>query len=240
MTTLARIAIAALLALITSSCAFDINFGEGKRGNGQVVEESRKVTDEFTEVYASEGLDVFVTQGDRFSINVEADENIIDLIGTDIRDGRLKIHAIENIGRATKNVHVTLPTINALTTSSGADLIGQNTISASKIELEASSGSDLEVEVDAREVSAETSSGADIKVSGRTETLYADASSGSDIKARGLIAKRCTADASSGADISVNVSETLTADASSGADISYTGDASVQKKKSVSGSVHKY
>ncbi len=240
MTTLARIAIAALLALFTSSCAFDINFGEGKRGNGQVVEESRTVSEDFTAVYASEGLDVFVTQGSDFSINVEADENIIDLIGTDIRDGRLKIHAIENIGRATKNVYVTLPNVSALETSSGADLIGQNTITATKIELEASSGSDLEVEVNAAEVVAETSSGADIKVSGRTEVLYADASSGSDIKARGLLAKRCDADASSGADISVNVSESLTADASSGADISYTGDATVQKKKSVSGSVHKY
>ena len=240
MTTLARMAIAALLALFTSSCAFDISFGEGKRGNGQVVEESRKVTDEFTTVYASEGLDVFVTQENEFSINVEADENIIDLIGTDVRDGRLKIHAIENIGRATKNIYVTLPEISALETSSGADLIAQNTIKANKIELEASSGSDLEVEVDANEVIAETSSGADIKVSGRTDVLYADASSGSDIKARSLIAKRCTADASSGADIAVNVSESLTADASSGADISYTGDASVQKRKSVSGSVHKY
>lgn len=240
MTTLARIAIAALLALFTSSCAFDINFGEGKRGNGQVVEESRKVTDEFNMVHASEGLDVFVTQGNEFSINVEADENIIDLIGTDIRDGRLKIHAIENIGRATKNIYVTLPEVTSLSTSSGADLIAQNTIKARKIELDASSGSDLEVEVDAEEVSADTSSGADIKLSGRTNVFYADASSGSDIKARDLMAKRCTADASSGADISVNVSESLTADASSGADISYTGDANVQKKKSASGSVHKY
>ncbi len=240
MTTLAKIAIAILLALFTSSCAFDISFGEGKRGNGQIVEESREVTEDFTVVYASEGLDVFVTQGSDFSINVEADENIIELIGTDIRDGRLKVHAIENIGRATKNVYVTLPVVDALETSSGADLIAQNTITSDKIELEASSGSDLEVEVDASEVVAETSSGADIKVSGRTDMLYADASSGSDIKARGLLAKRCNADASSGADISVNVSESLVADASSGADISYTGEASVQKKKSVSGSVHKY
>jgi len=240
MTTLAKMAIAALLALFTSSCAFDISFGEGKRGNGQVVEESRKVTDEFTAVYASEGLDVFVTQGNTFSINVEADENIIDLIGTDIRDGRLKVHAIENIGRATKKVYVTLPEVTSLHTSSGADLIAQNTIKTTKIELDASSGSDLEIEVDADEVTANTSSGADIKLSGRTNVLYADASSGSDIKARSLMAKRCTADASSGADISINVSESLMADASSGADISYTGDASVQKKKSVSGSVHKY
>ncbi len=240
MTTLVRMAVAALLALFMSSCAFDINFGDGKRGNGQVAEESRRISDGFTAVYASEGIDVFVTQGDDFKILVEADENIIDLIGTDIKDGRLKIHAIENIGRATKNVYVTLPRVTALKSSSGADLIAQNVIKADKIELDASSGSDIEVELVANEVMADASSGADIKVSGKTETLYADASSGSDIKARTLTAKRCNADASSGADISVNVSEALTADASSGADISYTGEASVTKKKSVSGSVHKY
>ncbi|MET1259861.1 MAG: DUF2807 domain-containing protein [Flavobacteriaceae bacterium] len=240
MTTLARIAIALLLALFTSSCAFDVNFGNGKRGNGQIVEETREISGDFTAIYASEGLDVFVIQDDEFKILVEADENIIDLIGTDIRDGRLKIHAIENIGRATKKVYVSLPEVTSLETSSGADLIAQNVIEADKLELEASSGSDLQAEVVANEVIAQTSSGADIKVSGKTDLLYADASSGSDIRARNLVAKRCNADASSGADISVNVSESLVADASSGADISYTGEASVQKKKSVSGSVHKY
>ncbi|MBT8238902.1 MAG: DUF2807 domain-containing protein [Croceitalea sp.] len=239
MTTLARIAIAALMALFATSCV-DFNFGEGKRGNGQVVEESRVISEDFTSITASEGLDVYVTQGSEFNIMVEADENVIDLIGTDIRDGRLRIHALENIGRATKNIYVTLPEIDALDSSSGADLIAQNTIEADKIELDASSGSDLEVTVNANEVVANASSGADIKVSGTTDMLFADASSGSDIKARDLVAKRCNADASSGADISVNVTEQLTADASSGADISYTGNASVQKKKSVSGSVHKY
>ncbi len=240
MTTLARIAIAFLLAIFASSCQMDINFGNGKRGNGQVVEETRKVTEDFTVVSASEGLDVFVTQDKDFKIAVEADENIIDLIGTDIKDGKLRIHAIENIGRATKKVYVSLPEVTGLRSSSGADLIVQNVIEAEKIELDASSGSDLHVELIASEVSADASSGADIKVAGKTDVLYADASSGADIRARELIAKKCNADASSGSDISVNVSETLTADASSGADISYTGEANVHTKKSVSGSVHKY
>lgn len=240
MTTLARIAIAVLLALFASSCVMDINFGNGKKGNGQVVEETRKVTEEFTVVSASEGLDVFVTQDQDFKIEVEADENIIDLIGTDIRDGKLRIHAIENIGRATKKVYVSLPEITGLKSSSGADLIAQNVIESEKLELDASSGSDLHVELVAVEVSADASSGADIKVSGKVDVLYADASSGADIRGRELLAKTCNADASSGAGISVNVSESLTADASSGADISYTGDAKVHTKKSVSGSVHKY
>ncbi len=239
MTTLAKITIAFLMALFLSSCAFDISFGDGKKGNGVVQKDQREVTGEFTVVSASEGLDVYVTQADDFEITVEADENIIDLIGTDIEDGRLKIHAIENIGRATKKVHVSLPRITALKSSSGADLMAQGIIKADKIALDASSGSDLEIELIADEVEADTSSGADIKISGEANLFYADASSGSDIKARDFMVKVCNADASSGADISLNVSETLTADASSGADISYSGEATVNKKKSVSGSVRK-
>lgn len=240
MTTLAKITIALIMALIMSSCVFDVNFGAGKKGNGEVVKDKREVTDDFTVVSASEGLDVFVTQGSDYEISVEADENIIDLIGTDIRDGKLKVHAIENIGRATKKVYVTLPEVTGLNASSGADLVSQGAIEADMISLDASSGADLRVELTADEVDADTSSGADIRISGEANLFYADASSGSDIKAKDFLVKRCHADASSGADITINVSESLTADASSGADISYTGEASVQKKKSVSGSVHKY
>ena len=239
MTTLARIAIAIVMSLFASSCMFDVNFGPGKKGNGQVVEESREVSDDFTEVSAAEGLDVFVTQADDFKISVEADENVIDLIATDIRDGRLKIHTTENIGRATKNIYVSLPEVTAVSSSSGADLVVQNVLEVDQLEVDASSGSDIEIEVNAREINANTSSGADIKISGKTEMLYADASSGSDIRAKRLEAKSCNANASSGADIDVNVSESLIADASSGADISYSGEPSVKKSKSASGSVRK-
>ncbi len=240
MATLARIIIGLILSLLASSCMLDMNWGSGKRGNGVVVEETRNVNEDFTAVSASEGLDVYVTQGGGFDIRIEADENIIDLIGTDIRDGELKIHAIENIGRATKNIYVTLPEVTGLSASSGSDLRVEGTIETASIRLDASSGADLVATVMADEVEADCSSGADIRVSGRANLFYADASSGSDIKAGDLETRQCHANASSGADIRVYVSESLTADASSGADIHYSGDASVQTKKSVSGSVHKY
>jgi hypothetical protein len=239
MTTLARITIAFLIAVFLSSCAFDMNW-EGKKGNGVVVEDERHVESEFTMVTASEGIDVFVTQANDFEIHLEADENIIDLIGTDIRDGELRIHAIENIGRATKKVYVSLPMITNLESSSGAELTVKDVIEADKLSLSASSGSDLHIVVNADEVEADTSSGADIHISGEANIFHADASSGSDIKARDFQVKTCYADASSGADISVHVSQNLTADASSGGNISYDGEASVKKNKAVSGSVHKY
>lgn len=240
MTTLARLSIGLILALLLSSCVFDIPFGEGRRGNGVIAEDRREVREEFTVVKSSEGIDVYVTQASDFEIRVEADENVIDLIGTDIKDGTLRVHAIENIGRATKKVYVSLPRVTGLEASSGSDLIAQNRITGERINLDASSGANISAEIEADELDASSSSGADIRISGTANSLVASASSGSDIKARDLEAKRGRASASSGADISINVSESLTAEASSGGDISYSGDPELHHKKSVSGGVHKY
>ncbi len=242
MTTLARITIAFILALILSSCGFDINFGDfgpGIKGNGVVVEENREITADFTEISASEGLEVTVTQANNFEITVEGDENIIDLIGTEIKNGKLRIHAIENIGRATKKVHVSLPKITALRSSSGANLSTENEINTDNLEIDASSGALVRIDVTAEAIDIDASSGANLDLSGSAQKAYIDGSSGANINAKKLFTTDCNAEASSGANIGINVSESLTADASSGGNISYSGDATVQKKKSVSGSVHR-
>lgn len=226
-------------SLLFTSCAFDINFGEGKKGNGNVISQTRNVSNYFTGVEASEGLNVYVTQDNATNIRIEADENVIDLIRTDVRNGVLVVHTEQSIGRATKNIYVSMPTIERLKSNSGADLYSQGIITAERIALNVSSGADLEVEVKATHVEADASSGADIKVSGTATSLTADASSGSDIKASNLEVKRCTADASSGADIRVNVTETLTAEASSGGDVRYSGNPTVNSNKSSAGSVRK-
>lgn len=243
MTTLVRIAVAALLALILSSCNFDINLGDfttGKKGNGKVVKETRKISGAFTQVSASEGLMVYVTQADDFKIDVEADENIIDLIGTDIENGKLRIHARENIGTATKKIYVSLPEVTALKSSSGAQLQGEKTIKGERLEVDGSSGALIQLELMASNIEIDASSGANLTISGDTDRAEVNVSSGGNINAKELRTKSCDAEASSGGNIKIQVSETLTADASSGGNIGYSGNPKMQEKKSVSGSVHRY
>ena len=240
MTTLAKILITILMSIFFLSCNFDI-IGPGKRGNGKVTDESRNVSESFTAVKASEGLDVYITQGNSAGIVVEADENIIDLIRTDIRDGVLRIHTEKPIGRAkSKKVHVTMPEITKLSASSGADLETKGLINADKLVIDSSSGADIIVMVKASEVECNASSGSDIRVSGTAETLIADANQGSDIRAGDLEVKNCTAEASSGSDITVNASEEINARASGGGDVKYAGNPNVVKKRaSFSGNIKK-
>ncbi|WP_046757030.1 head GIN domain-containing protein [Kordia jejudonensis] len=239
MITIARFITIAIIGLLVSSCNF--SFDTGKVGNGNVVSEERDADETFTQVKASEGMDVYITQSNTQSIEVEADENIISLIATDINNGVLTIHAKENIGRAkSKKVYVSLPEIDKIVSSSGADVYSTDILVTEDLVVKSSSGADVKIEVKATSVSCSTSSGADIKISGTADSLRADASSGSDIQAKNLEVKTCDASASSGADVTVNTSDRLVANSSSGGDVHYYGNPeSVSKNKSVSGGVHK-
>ena len=234
-----NIIIATGAALILSACNFNINTGEN--GNGKVVTQERQVTADFTEVRGSAGLDVYLTQGTENKIVVEADENLLQFIETDIQNGRLHVTTSENIGQSkAKNVYVTFKDINTVEASSGAEVTANSVIKSQALNLSSSSGAELEVEVFAQDLIAKTSSGADLKISGKASNFQADASSGSELEAKNLLVINCKSEASSGAEITVNVQEKLETNVSSGGSINYYGNPiSVNSNQSHSGSVKK-
>lgn len=222
-------------------CACNINITSGENGNGNVVTQEREITGDFSEVSGSAGLDVYLSQGNENKIVVEADENLLPLIETEVEAGKLSVTTNQNIGRSkAKKVYVTFKEINAVEASSGAEVTGNSVIKSQNLSLKCSSGADLEVEIFAEEVTAKASSGAEMKVAGTATMLRADASSGSELDAKDLMVLNCAAEASSGAEITVNVKEKLETHVGSGGDINYYGNPlSVNSNKSHSGSVNK-
>lgn len=239
MTTLTKIIVTTLLSVLLMSCNFDMNFGV--KGDGNVTSTDRELNSSFNAIEVSRGLDVFLTQGDSESIRVQADENLQSIIITEIENGVLNIYAKENISSAaSKKVIVNFKNLDEISASSGSDVVSKSIITTDKLEINTSSGSDVELEVNVESLICESSSGSDIKLSGTTNTFRAEASSGSDIKAAKLEALTTQAEANSGADITVNTSKELTARANSGGDIKYYGNPEkVQKSDGPSGSITK-
>jgi len=233
-----KIVLALFILITTTSC---INGGFGIKGNRNVVSEDRKITADFTEIKVSQGIQVFLTQGNDININVEADENIIDLLITEVKGDVLKIYFDKNVSRAkAKNVYLTIDKITGIKVSSGAHVKSEGVIRAKNLDLSSTSGSGLKLNINASKVTCSTSSGANVKLTGETEHFSGSSSSGSNINANNLIAKTSKASASSGAGISLFASETLNATASSGGNISYKGNPeTVNKSKSSGGSISK-
>jgi len=241
MTTLTKIIVTTLLSFCLFSCNFDIKFNSGVDGNGKVTIEDRTVTEPFSSIRATEGLDVYLTQATNSKITVEADENLQELILVEVNDDVLKIHTKKNIGRSeSKKVLVHFKDISSITGTSGSNVKSTNTINAKHLHVRGSSGSNLTLDVGTEVLECSTSSGCNLKLSGNTIKLITDASSGSDIEAENLNAESTNAQASSGANISVNTSDALVAKASSGGNISYYGNPkSVEKSDGVSGNISK-
>ena len=239
MSTLVRVVITSILGIIMLSCNFSMDFGPGVDGDRNVVTMDRDISSDFESIKVSQGLDLYITQSNDVSLSVEADENLHDLIMTEVENGVLRIYTSENIRRAaSRKINLSISDISAIKATSGSDVFSTNTIDVDQLELNCTSGADMELDVKTNTLNAHSTSGSDIKLSGTTRLLVAEATSGSDIKASNLKAETSKVKATSGADISVNTSKELTARATSGADIRYSGNPEkVNKSDSSSGSV---
>ena len=194
------------------------------RGDGDVVKKERTASS-FDGIRVSTGIDVFLKQGDKESITVEADENLHEYIMTEVRDGVLHVYTDANIREAEmKRVYVTMREIRSLKTSSAGNIIGETPLKGDDIEIGASSAGDIKVEIYGKNVEVDISSSGDVKLSGEAESLNADLSSAGDLEAYELKVKEAEVNVSSAGDARINVSEKLVARASSAGDVSYQGN----------------
>lgn len=228
--------VAILVALVVASCQYSIDLGDSIKGSGNVISENRPVNGDFTGIEVSRGIDVIVSQSNIKSIEVKADDNIIGHISTEIKNSVLTITLDKNVKNlSSKKVFVTLPNFESLRTTSGSSISSKNTLVVKSIEVKSSSGSEINIEVEAEKISCESSSGSEIKLEGKAIKLEASSSSGSEIEAQNLLANDITANSSSGSSIELHPIVSLNAKASSGSDITYYNNPKSLTKKSSSG-----
>lgn len=132
-------------------------------------------------------------------------------------------------------VIVTMPTLDRVEASSGADLtIGA--FNLEKLSLEASSGADIHAaDIKVGSIKLDASSGATLSITGTCDSLNGQASSGADIWASELECADGVIDVSSGADIDANITNRVNVDASSGGTVNIIGSPETIKTENSSG-----
>lgn len=224
------------LALGISSCIFSPTI----KGNGNVVEQERHLSD-FDKIKASRGMNVYITQGTQTQVLVKADENLLEVIKTEVVGDVLEVKATSNIRNAKeKKVYVTLPEVELIKASAGSNVFSENEISSKNLEISASAGSNMHLSIKTQEASVSASAGSNISLEGEAENFYGKASAGANIKAGELKTSNTEAKVSAGANIWINTKSKLQASANSGGNVFYTGDpANTEINKSSGGNVIK-
>jgi hypothetical protein len=196
---------------------FSFNFG-GVHGSGSMKSETRDVSG-FSAVDVSGAFEVEIVAQKEFSVEVEADDNLLELIRTEVDGDTLKIKSEKSIksGNPLK-IRITAPNIASL------DLSG-----ASKVNLTNLSNESL---------SLDSSGASKIKIEGTTKTFDVEMSGASKLEAENLKAENVSVDSSGASSAYVYVTGELKCDLSGATNVTYSGSPkNVQKKTSGASSV---
>jgi hypothetical protein len=205
-----RTLLAGAALLYAGSAAADLHdiFGdmEGLRGSGVIKTETRQV--EPFEVIESKGsIDLDIHIGPQLSVAVEADDNLLDLVRTEVSGGVLEVDSRKGNWSSHHNivVHVTLPQLSALGISGSGDakLSGMN-------------GGKLGVKI--------VGSG-DLSASGRVDELHLVIKGSGDAKLEQLAADAVLVRIDGSGDATVNAAKSIDATIHGSGDVRWHGTA---------------
>ncbi|MBS1445108.1 MAG: DUF2807 domain-containing protein [Odoribacter sp.] len=227
------------LHLILLSCLMLTlcSWGTREKGSGNVIKEQREVG-HFTALNTSSGIHVFLTQGQAEPIRIEAEDNIIKYIETEVEKNRLVIAV--NRDRKQKNleitkpinVYVSIPNLEKIEASSASQIKVTNAWKATNMEIEVNSAAQLIMNLDVTHLDLEVSSAAKVQLNGKGDILDAEVSSAANLDAEKFIVRKADIEVSSNAKATIYVTDELEYDTNSRGKLDYYGEPRILKAES--------
>ena len=195
------------------------------KGTGYLVVHDRQADQPFTRVSVQQSITLYVSQGKTEGITVEADDNIIPYIKTEIKNGQLNIFLDPEVivrGYTAMNVSVSMPIITDINVAAAGRLEGSSPFTVNKLEIVASGAGSVKLVVKGSEVDVEASGAARLELKGEVEQF--------DLETWELRVKNCDAEISGAAKAEVSISGQLEAEISSAGILIYDGTPRITKQ----------
>ncbi|MCX2740536.1 head GIN domain-containing protein [Pontibacter anaerobius] len=200
---------------------------QGLRGNGKVATQDRDVSG-IKGIDVSGGFVVELTQGSNESVRLEAEENLLNNIKTEVRNGILHIYNDRGIS-STKGMkaYVTLKGLESINISGGVKIIGNSSFKSPALKMDMSGGSNVKLTVDTKEIKADLSGASKVELLGKADVLNMDMSGASKVDASELEAREVKIQASGASNVKVFAKEALDINASGASSVYYKGSPSI-------------
>ncbi len=209
------------------------------RGSGKSISEERDVRG-FDAVRLAGVGELAIEQGDTESLSIEAEDNILPRIVTEVRGGRLTISTEKGY-----SIRPTLPVrykliLKELTNLelSGSGNILAGPVHSGDISVGVSGSGDLRFEqLIAEDLHASISGSGEIRIPGRVDSQHVRISGSGSFDGRNLDSRSAEVSVSGSGDSTLWVRETLDIHVSGSGDVAYYGSPSITRKVSGSGSL---
>ena len=215
--------------------------GPGVRGSGNIVSETRKVSG-FNSIEVDYPASVTVTQGSAESLKIDADDNLLPDLKTEVKNNRLRIYYKTTDGKYVKPtkvpvITITVKDLSAVDFSSAGDLT-IDTLKTDDLRISLSGAGNIKlIEVNAKSLDINLSGAGSMTASGTTESMALNISGFGDFKAKDLQSSSATVNISGAGSATVRVQDKLTATISGAGSVNYYGSPAITKNINGVGSV---
>lgn len=203
-------------------------------GSGNIITEERQVSGFRGVAVGGVGI-LKVTVGNKEALSIEAEDNVLPVIKSEVKNGTLYIGFKEKTNvRQIKTIHYNL-TVKSLDTlkMSGATEAEVGAIMAERFSLDASGASKVRfASLNAKELKVELSGATGLKLAGNVEKQTIQMSGAGKYEAGDVASKEATIQASGASKTTVRVSDKLTVHASGAVTVDYYGSPNVEKHTS--------
>jgi hypothetical protein len=219
----------------------EVFMGPGERGSGNVITQTREVSN-FNAIEISYPAQVLISQGSQESLKIEAEDNLLPNLKTEVRSGTLEIFYRREDRKhvnPTKMVKITIVVkdlADVAFTSAGELKIDQLETDVLDVSLSGAGNLDLD-EVQVNELGVSLSGAGSMNASGSADELDLNISGFGDFNGADLHGNMARVNISGAGSATVWVDEELVAGISGAGSVSYYGSADVTKQISGVGSV---
>ncbi|MDP3965157.1 MAG: head GIN domain-containing protein [bacterium] len=214
------------------------------RGSGNVVSEERKLG-EFSRIALNGVGNITVTQGEQVSLAVEAEDNIIGKISTEVEGDTLKI----NYNRSwwlwtfwpTKDINfaVTVTELDSVSISGSGSLSSSN-LNSDDFEISISGSGDVNLFLRAETLTSTISGSGDFALSGEVGSQILKINGSGEYLAQELSSREASIDINGSGTAEVWAEDTLEVDISGSGTVRYLGNPQVSQSISGSGDIEKF
>jgi hypothetical protein len=158
---------------------------KAQNASGNVITRDFTV-DDFTGIDLSEPMDYLIIQGDKNLVKIETDDNFMDKVKTEVRNGILAVDTRSLGGASQLKVTIQVKDLRNITISGASTLKSENTLKSADLKIDASGAAEVKLEVNVENLESDLSGAAEIKLSGNAVHHSVKASGAADLKAEDL------------------------------------------------------
>ena len=210
-------------------------------GSGRVSTESRAVAD-FSRIALRGSMTLVVNQGDKTSVTVRADDNLLPLLETVVDGSRLEIGWKKGESVRHKNnvtVTVVTPRLTALAVAGSGDVeLGAFSTPNLKLSLAGSGNAQL-AGLKTGELGVSVSGSGDVRGNGQAGKLTISIAGSGGVRLNDMQSDEVKVRIAGSGDVAVHANKTLSVSIAGSGDVVYSGDATVSRSVAGSGSITK-